>query len=396
MTAPLRVLCLDIEGGYGGSSRSLYFMLKHVDRSRIAPTVWCRRDGPIRPLYEAIGIPVEIAAGLPKASALPRLSRNLWQAGQHARDFVAARARSLPKLAEAARGHDLVHFNHEAFALLAAWLRKRAPRPATMHIRTNVVPSAFSRFQMRMISRSVDAAVFITPNEERTFRSLGGDIPGRVIFNVVEPGCVAAPHPAIPRDGRLVVASLSNAAVTRGTDRLIDIAKALKTAHEKGIVFAMAGEMRLNGSWPGPLGAIAAKGGTLEDAARELGLADYFLFLGHVDEPERVLAASDLLIKPTRDANPWGRDILEAMAAGKPVVSIGTDCTFVETGQTGLLLADFDADATARQLAVLRDDRVLLTRLGRNAGDRVSRLCNGSDRAAELCELWSAIVARAA
>ena len=29
---PIRVLCLDIEGGYGGSSRSLYFSLQNMDR----------------------------------------------------------------------------------------------------------------------------------------------------------------------------------------------------------------------------------------------------------------------------------------------------------------------------------------------------------------------------
>ena len=60
MEAPMRVLCLDIEGGFGGSSRSLYYLLKHLDRGRVAPTVWCRKPGPIQERYEALGIPVAV------------------------------------------------------------------------------------------------------------------------------------------------------------------------------------------------------------------------------------------------------------------------------------------------------------------------------------------------
>jgi len=389
----MRVLCLDIEGGYGGSSRSLYYALKHMDRARVAPAVWCKRKGPIQPLYEAAGIPTEVLPGLPKASALRGLAPNLWQTAQHGLEFWRARSNTLDRLAEAAGRHDLVHFNHEGFASLAWWLRRRADVPATMHIRTQVLPSVFSRLQMRLISQAVDRAVFITPNEQATFRALGGSTPGRVILNVAEVGPPAEPHPAVPRDGRLKVASLSNASVLRGTDLLIDIAQALAAADHLGILFVMAGDMRLKGSWPGNLAPIAARGGTLQDAVNEMGLSESFVFLGHVPDPERVLAACDLLLKPTRDANPWGRDILEAMAAGKPVVSIGTDATFVESDTTGVLLGEPDAVKMAAAIAALAADRSRLAALGRNARERVALLCNGPARARDLADLWTDAIA---
>lgn len=391
MSEPLRVLCLDIEGGYGGSSRSLYYSLKHIDRTRIVPTVWCRRDGPIRAMYAALGVPVEVVPGLPKASALRDLGPNLVQSAQHTIEFWRARNGTLDRLTSAAHEHDLIHFNHEGFAALAAWLRRATHRPATMHIRTQVAPTAFSRLQMKMINRAVDAVVFITPNEEATFRSLGGAAPGKVIFNIVEGAPDAGPHPGVPRDGRLRVASLSNAALVRGTDRLLDLARALAEMGRRDIVFVMAGDMTLKGSWPGDLAAVATCGGTLEDAAQEMGLSSYFVFLGHVPDPERVLAASDLLIKPTRDANPWGRDIIEAMAAGKPVVSLGTDTTFVETAATGILMQQFEPEAMAAALAGLADDRPRLATLGRNAAERVGRLCSGPDRAHDLADLWCSV-----
>jgi len=387
MAAPLKVLCLDIEGGHGGSSRSLYYLLKHLDRTAVAPSVLCRRAGPIQDRYRDIGIPVALMPEMPKASALPRLSRNLIQLAGHAREFVQARG-ALARLAEQAGGYDVVHFNHEGLAGLAWWLRRRCGRPQTMHIRTNVMPSAVARAQMRIISRAVDAVAFITANEERTFRSLGGTAPGRVIYNVVEPGGDAAPHPDVPRDGRLVVASLSNAAHIRGTDRLLDVAEALLRAGRRDVLIVVAGDMRLAGGWPEPLAGVARAGGTLVDVVRQRGLQDFFLFLGHVPDPERVLAASDLLIKPTRHDDPWGRDILEALAAGKPVLSVGRDQTIVETGVTGFLQLEVDAAQLAREIVGIAEDRARLVRLSAAARQRVALLCDGTARARDLAQLW--------
>src|SRR3546814_16059692 len=115
--------------------------------------------------------------------------------------------------------------------------------------------------------------------------------------------------------------------------------------------------MQLPRSLPGVLGSIARRGGTLADYAAAKGVGDMFLFLGHVTEPERVLAGCHALIKPTRENNPWGRDIVEAMAHGRPVISVGPWAKFVETGATGILPPIFDAPALARERAGLVDTR---------------------------------------
>lgn len=387
MTSPLKVLCIDIEGGHGGSSRSLMASLAHIDRAEIEPRVVCRRSGEFLKVYDGLGIPVTVLPALPKASALARPSRNLYQLALHARDWArsgAARARLL----DLARDADLVHFNHEGLATLAFWLRHRLGKPQTMHIRTNVLPSVFSRAQMWLISRAVDGVVFITANEEATFRSLGGAAPGEIIFNIAEPAAAATPHAGIPRDGRLVVACLSNFDWIRGVDRLVDIAESLGSAGREKVLLAVAGDMHVHGNLPGRLGELSGTGATLADYARERGLENVFAFLGHVPDPERVIAAADLVIKPTRLANPWGRDVIEALAAGKPVISFGSDETFVATGVTGYLFADYDAGEIARLLSRLADDRAEIARLSANAAARAADLCGGKARAADLARFW--------
>jgi glycosyltransferase involved in cell wall biosynthesis len=393
MTA-LRVLCLDIEGGFGGSSRSLYESLRALERGAVAAEVWCRRDGPIRARYEALGIPCRIAPEMPRMNSLPRASRNLFGYARAVREMLRLkdfRARLLAAIARV----DLVHFNHEGLFLLAAWLRRRHEKAQTMHVRTMIPRNTFGRWQGRRMAAANDRLVFITENERATVEALlGGPARGRVIYNIAAPPeADVAPHPAVPRDGRLKVAVLANYAWIRGIDRMVEMAESLAARGRRDILFVMAGDMSLRGRLPGALGEIAKRRGSLSDYAAQRGVAEMFLFLGHVADPETVLAACDVLAKPTREDNPWGRDILEGLAAGKPVISLGAYDTFVKTGVSGFLLPDYTAAVIADILLRLDADRALVRQLGDGARAHVATLCDGHARAKDLLALWREAVA---
>lgn len=363
--------------------------MRHVNPAHASIEVWCRRAGSVQERYAALGVPCRVTPDMPKVSALPRLSRNLIVHAAFVRDFAHAAGfrRTLAREVEAR--FDLVHFNHEALWLLVRWLRPRTAKPLTMHIRTNLTDTPFARWQVRTIARTTDALVFITENERRTHGALGGPGRGTVIHNIASPAeCAVAPHPTIPDDDRFKIASLSNYSWTRGADRLIDVAVHLAAAGRRDVLFVVAGNMKLSASLPGALGAVARRGGTLQDYAEDRGVGSMFLFLGHVSEPERVLAACNALAKPTRENNPWGRDIIEAMAMAKPVFSVGSDETFVEAGVTGVLQREFDAAALANTVIDLAADRNACRAMGKRAQDRVARLCNGPDRASELVAVW--------
>ncbi len=393
MTERPRVLCLDIEGGYGGSSRSLFESVRHIGPGGPAVEVWCRREGPIQARYRDLAVPCRVVLAMPRASSLPRLSRNLYTYGAAALAHRSARPFRTDLVREVNARFDCVHFNHEGLFLLARWLRSHTRVPFTMHIRTNPVPTIFARWQMRTIGRVVDHIVFITENEKKRFLAFGG-VPraSSIIHNIVSPpdGAVT-PHPDVPDDDRFKLVSLSNYAWVRGLDRLVGVAEALAAQGRRDVLFVMAGSMALTRSLPGELGAVGRAGGTLADYVARMGLAEMFLFLGHVAEPERVLAACHALVRPSRDNNPWGRDVLETMAAGKPVIATGADSTFVENGVTGWLRGEFDAASFAAEIARLADNRALATQLGAAGRARVLELCDGPSRAAELAAVWRGV-----
>ncbi|MDD9925334.1 MAG: glycosyltransferase, partial [Rhodospirillaceae bacterium] len=165
----------------------------------------------------------------------------------------------------------------------------------------------------------------------------------------------------------------------------------LRTLGRNDIGFVVAGNMNLSRSLPGDLGTLGRAGLGLADYAEKHHVADLITFLGHIDEPERLIAGVDALIKPTRENNPWGRDILEALAAGKPVFSVGQYDRFVTTGKTGILQPQWDAAALARGLSHLADNDDLLAEMGRAAAERTARLCDGPTQANSLVKIWQRI-----
>lgn len=389
----MRVLCLDIDGGYGGSSRSLFESIRHL-RGDVDIEIWCRRDGPVRARYEALGVPFLVTPDMPHISSLPRLSRNLYAFGRFALNWPAGYGFRRSLEAAARDRFDVIHFNHEGLFLLLRAMRRALEDTAalTMHVRTYLPSTVFSRWQYRVIAGAADRVAFITENERDRATALAGRaIEGSVIYNIVgapERGQVADTR--LARDTRLKVAVLSNYAWIRGTDRIIDVARALKVRGRTDILFLVAGNMAMPRSLPGALGTTARRGGSLEDHAREQGVGDMFRFLGHVSDPYPVLAACDALAKPTREYNPWGRDILEAMSFSKPPITIGSYDRFVEDGVTGILHSEFDAERWADEIIRLEGDRELCRRLGAAAAERVARLCDGPSRAHDLLQLWQA------
>lgn len=389
MSGRLHVLCLDIEGGMGGSSRSLYESLAYMDRDAVEPEVWCRLNGPVVERYRDLGIACRVVPGLPKMNSLERLSRNFHGYAVWLKDFFAWSERR--ELAEAiAHRFDLVHFNHEALFLLAAWLRRRHRKPQTMHVRTMLLSNAIGRGQAKIMAGTQDRLVFITENEREQFQSLAGrSSEGTVIYNIASPAQAdVCPHPSIPQDTRLKLAVLSNYAHMRGIDRVVEIAEVLAARGRRDVLFVVAGNMKLPRSLPDQLGEVGRAGGTLGDYAKARGVDDMILFLGHVAKPETVLVACDALIKPTRYNNPWGRDILEGMSHGKPILTVGEYNRFVENGVTGFLHGTYDAKVVADDILRLDQDRDYSRAMGTRAASRVAELCNGADRASDLLNVW--------
>ena len=71
---------------------------------------------------------------------------------------------------------------------------------------------------------------------------------------------------------------------------------------------------------------------------KKFKLEDTVKVFPETDNPEKVLMKSDILIRPSRKNDAWGRDIIEAMSAGLFIISTGKDEIFLKNKKNGILI----------------------------------------------------------
>lgn len=216
----------------------------------------------------------------------------------------------------------------------------------------------------RFLGSAVDGYVAVAGHIKRKLLDKGapaGKV--RVIYNGVEPRDYQASAGAREKERAalgvepetFLVAAFSRLSPEKGLFTLLDAA-GLCPGDE--IKFVVAGA--------GPLEA------GLRARIAELGLEKDFLLAGFVGDVAPLLAAADLVALPSlREGFPMS--VLEAMAAGRPVVASRIDGVdeSVEDGRTGLLVPPGDFEALAAAVKTLARGRGSASEMGTAGRDAV-------------------------
>jgi len=110
----------------------------------------------------------------------------------------------------------------------------------------------------------------------------------------------------------------------------------------------------------------------LEQLAREAGLENNFLFIGHRKDVPELLACCNLAVLPS-EAEAMPNALLEAMASGLPVVAtrVGGNLEVIEDGKNGLLVPPRDPQALAVAIQRMLHDPLFAARLARAGQEQV-------------------------
>jgi glycosyltransferase involved in cell wall biosynthesis len=169
----------------------------------------------------------------------------------------------------------------------------------------------------------------------------------------------------------------------------------------KGVEFLIQAMPQVNGRALLAGGESTWRQAELEQLAARLGVADRVVFLG---QQERALPAlyqaCDVFTLPSIErSEAFGIVQLEAMAAGRPVVScdVGTGVAWVnQDGITGLVVPPRDPDRLAAALNRLLDDPPLRARLGAAGQARVQQEFTQARMLERIERLYQQVLARPA
>ncbi len=225
----------------------------------------------------------------------------------------------------------------------------------------------FFRLVETLLARTTDVLIAVSPEVRDELVRIGVAPTGK--FTVVRLGIELEPRvrcdedPAEIRRGiglapeRFVVGWFGRMTAVKRTLDLLDVIAALR-ARGVDACLLLVGD--------------GADRGRLEVRAHELGLARHCLFLGYQKEVARWYAALDAFaLTSANEGTPVV--LIEAMAAGRPVVStdVGGVSDVVRDGTDGFLVEPGDAEAMAERLERLARDPQLRADLGEAGRRRV-------------------------
>ena len=309
------ILYLHTTSEIGGSDVSLVRLVEGLDRERYSLIVALPSDGPLVPRLRAAGARVEIMPVLLKLTSRKGAGFALTFAPNYPRAIAA-----LVRLIRQERV-SIVHTNtiHNLYGVTAA---RVAGVKHVWHFREIVWQSRLLRRVELTMARWWSDRIVVTSNAVAGMYGSERQWPVQLIRvpNGVETDRFS------PGDGSRVRAELNVAAgqplvgivcrldAWKGVDDFLEAA-ALVAAADHEAAFAVVG---------GPIIGQEAYEDALKTRARDLGLSARMRFTGWRYGPGEmpdVHRALDVLVLASREAEPFGLVVLEAMSTGKPVVA---------------------------------------------------------------------------
>ncbi len=190
-----------------------------------------------------------------------------------------------------------------------------------------------------------------------------------------------------PGHPEVVVAAVERVAYAKGTDIFVDVVAKVKysLAQELPVRYLISGDLE---------GNEQLFFETVKDRINAANLRDDIIITGYIDNPRDTLALTDIVVFPTRD-DLLPLMVLEAMAAGKPLVAFAVGGVTEAVGdEAGILVPAADVDAMGRAVISLIRDPGLRARTGAAARARVEQRFNIVRNISQLEQIIDSVISR--
>lgn len=381
----LRVVYLDHVARLSGGELALARLLDALD---VDATVVLAEDGPLVARLQASGATVEV---LPLTARVRDLRRHrVRPTGVPVGDVLAV-AGYVVRLARRLRAlqPDLVHTNSLKAALYGSVAARLAGVPVVWHVRDRIAPDYLPRTAtavVRGLSKGLPDAVIA--NSATTLATLSRPRRPRRRHRLwrVVPSPVPEGRPSSRfRSGEpLRIGMVGRLAPWKGQHVFLEaFALAFPAGPQRALLIG------------GTLFGEEAYEASLHRDTIRLGISERVEFRGHREDMAAELAGLDVAVHASITPEPFGQVVVEAMAAGLPVVAAaaGGPAEVVTDGVDGVLVPPGDSESLAAALRRLAGDADLRTRLG-TAGRARAEAFRPDIVAASVMELYRAVLAQ--
>jgi glycosyltransferase involved in cell wall biosynthesis len=358
----VHVLLVDHTGQVSGAEYSLQSLMVGLQASDVRCTLACPK-GANQTLARVNGIePVTIAATEGSLRLHPTRTPHAVAEIGYAATQVASLARRLDV--------DIIHANSIRASLVVGLASRLSRLPALGHLRDRLPPGRASKASLRLIGATCTHVVANSRYSLAALDEAGVHTPASVIYNPVDLE-LFRPLPeherAAARAGlglepeTFALGVVGQITPWKGQDMGVRALAELVERHPR-LRLLIVGEAKfLSESTRFDNRAYLER---LHELARGERLAGRVDFLGERSDVPSIMSALDALLVPSHD-EPFGRVVVEAMAAGTPVVASAAagPAEIIEPGVTGLLAAADDVAAWVEAIELLATDEPMAREL---------------------------------
>ncbi len=384
----LRVLYFEAGSGSGGSSASLYRLIKVLRRNGIIPIVAARQNGPNIDKIRALGV---------RTVLLPTFFERMPQGGPIGKVVVAMRL-----LAEVIflwplclkERVNLIHLNTGfASCLSGIFLAKVLRTPCVSHIRGNEV--CYTRGLTRWAARGVDEYLCVSSavKEIYHFETFKKWDAVRTIYDgldaaefKLDPSVRSAQRQSLHLgESDCAVGMVARFVEGKGHEQFLLAARDIVLTNQSASFFLIGA----NGN-----GNASGYEKRIRHLAEELSLGSRVTFLEWQSDVSPLVAAMDFIVLPSLgEGLPLA--LAEAMALGKAVVAtkVGGIPELVRDGKEGLLVPPADAPALAEAMKALIVDSKRRQQMAETGRNRISEQFSMEKVAGEVLETYERLMA---
>ncbi len=348
----------------GGAETSLYHLVRGLEKNRYKPFVLCPVPGPLVEKLAADQITTEVTP-LPAWRKLKSIITR-YSTLNHLTGSLAA-----------AEIH-LIHSNTIWINPYARKIGQKLGIPVICHLRDLIRKDQVKKYALHKI----DVIIPVSDAVRKPLKEAGIES-ARVkrIYNGVDVSMFSHGKDILREDFSIrgyligIVGQLNPGSYWKGQRDFLQAAARI-IQHRSDAYFAVVGGDSSPASAPDHESYIRE----LKGLAEELGISDRVIFTGLRTDMPDVMASLDVLVSASW-SDAFGRVLIEAMAAGKPVVAAaaGGAPEVVQDGITGVLVPPRDPQAIARAVLHMLQDSQLRQKMG-SAGQKRAQECFSLDR----------------
>ena len=293
---------------------------------------------------------------------------------------------------------DILHLNNSVFSHVTEYVKNNSSIKIISHVRELVNHNGIGELQkfiLQRITNFSDKIIAISDNEAEMFPDSDKltimanpfDFSG---LNQIVPNFRKNNHVS---EDTVLVAMMGRFNYHKGHLEFLKVLKTIidKKAVNQNFKFMIIGASLHQALWK----RIAKKMlgrfdyiNAVSNFIKENKLQDKLILIPYTQNVLQIVRDVDIMVRPSLHGDPWGRDIIEAMALSKPLVATGNSSFYIKDGYTGFLVPLKNTEFFAQKISELMNDREKRIEFGKNGFEKISGMCDLTGYGLEIEKMY--------